>query len=651
MLGRNRFGAGQAAIWHPGPEHIARSKLAAAMKRWGFSTLEEFHRASVEQNEWFFAAAADDLGIEFQGEGGAVRNAERGHEFPRWFEGRSLNVVWSCVERHARNERLADKPAVVYEGDAGARRVLTYAALHEEVNIFAAALKALGVEKGDRVAVFTPPVPEAVVAIFGCAKIGAIVVPAFSGYGSDALASRIRASEAVLLVTVDGTTRRGKNVPMKAIADDMAGDCPSLKHIVVVQSTGQSVEMTAGRDHWWSSLGSVGRGVEVATAALDPNDPLFILFTSGTTGAPKGIVHSHVGFLLKAAIDFGYAFDIQDDDVVAWIADMGWMLGPLMVIGGLHLGSTIVLVEGVPDYPEPDRLWKIVERNAATFLGIAPTAARGLRAASDSAAPAANIGTLRAFASTGEAWDEPTWHWLFGTVGNSKLPVLNYTGGTEIGGAILSCYTIAPQSPASFSGPLPGLDVDVFDFEGISTTEVGELVILSTWPGMAHSFWNDDQRFFDTYWGRWDKVWVHGDLASVDSAGYWHIHGRSDDTLKIGGRRIGPGEIESALFAQPGVAEVGVIGVPDEMKGQVAVAFVAPAAGVDLNEAELTKAVIAAVGKGMTPSRIHIVPSLPKTRNGKLMRRVIRARYLGERVGDLSSLDPLTPIQNIPVKE
>lgn len=607
MLGREWFGEGAGAVWHPGPDHIGRSKLVAAMKRWGLSGMKEFHRASVDNSEWFWPAAAEDLGVELKGRLEKVRNDERGRAFPRWFEGQSLNVVWSCVERHARCEQFADKRAVVYEGDSGQRRFLTYAGLQEEVNVFAAALRALGVGKGDRVALFMPPVPEAAVAIFGCAKIGAIVVPAFSGYGSDALASRIQASEAVLLVTVDGTTRRGKPIPMKEIADGAALACPTLKNMFVLTSGGRDVQMSAGRDYRWSDLRSLGGASQVETVALDPNDPLFIIYTSGTTGAPKGIVHSHVGYLLKSAIDFGYAFDVHDDDVVVWIADMGWMLGPLMVIGGLHHGSTIVLVEGVPDHPTPDGLWRVVERNRGTFLGIAPTAARGLRAISSGAAPDAELSTLRTFASTGEAWDEPTWRWLFETLGKSCLPILNYVGGTEAGGGILSCYTIAAQAPASFAGPLPGMDVDVFDSEGNPTSDIGELVVLNTWPGMAHSFWKDDQRFLDSYWSRWQDVWVHGDLASVDSAGYWHIHGRSDDTLKIGGRRVGPAEIESALVHQTGVAEAAVIGAPDDMKGQTAVAFVVATPGATLRESELTASVVAAVGKGMTPSRIHIV--------------------------------------------
>ncbi len=650
MLGRCQFGNPDSAVWQPGPQHFARSRLAAAMKRWGFEKLEAFHRASVDSPEWFWPAAAKDLGIPLVGTPRAVCDDARGRLFPKWFAGAKLNIVTSCVDRHAADPASAAREAVVYEGDSGQRRSLTFSALKREVDRFAADLRHLGIGKGDRVALFMPPLPEAAVALLGCARIGAVVVPAFSGYGSEPLATRLNAADAVALVTVDYTTRRGKSVPMKAIADGAVALSPSVRHVIVVRSSGETVEMTPGRDHVWGKIAEAGEG-DSSIAELDPNDPLFIIYTSGTTGAPKGIVHSHIGYLLKSTIDFGYAFDLQQDDVLAWTADMGWMLGPLMIVAGLHLGSTIVLIEGVPDYPEVDRMWHIAERNQATVLGIVPTVARGLRGRMNGGRPDADLSTLRAFTSTGEAWDEPSWRWLFDVVGQSRLPILNYTGGTETGGGILSCYTIAPQTPASFCGPLPGMDVDVFDASGKPTQDIGELVVLNTWPGMTHSFWQDDERYLNTYWNRWSDVWVHGDLASVDADGYWHINGRSDDTLKIGGRRVGPAEIESALVTQAGIAEAAVIGVPDAMKGQRVVAFVVarPDAAVP-GERELIASVTAMLGKGMAPSAIYVVSTLPKTKNGKIMRRAIRSRYVGEPAGDMSALDPITPLESIPLQ-
>lgn len=653
MKGPARFGSAQAAIWRPTAADLQRSRLAAAMKRWGFSSLEALHQASVDRPEWFWPAAAEDLGIPLHGTVEQLVDESRGRVFPQWFKGATMNVVESCVDRHAADPAQASRIAVVYEGDSGQHRSLTFAQLKVEVDRFAEGLRRLGVGKGDRVALFMPPVPEAAVTIMACAKLGAVSVPAFSGYGSDSLATRLQSAEVKLLVTVDSTTRRGKPVQMKAIADNAATMAPSVQHMVVIRASGNTVAMQAGRDHWWHDVATPLPEGAVAPAplAVDPNHPLLIIYTSGTTGLPKGIVHSHVGYLLKSSLDFGYAFDLQPGDMLGWIADMGWMLGPLMIIGGLQCGTGITMVEGLPDFPQADRMWQIVQRNQVTVMGIAPTAARGLRARADGGKPQADLSSLRAFASTGEAWDTPTWHWLFETVGNAKLPVLNYTGGTETGGGILSCYTIAPQAPASFCGPLLGMDVNVLDADGLPTDGIGELVLHNTWVGMTHSFWRDDDRYFDTYWSRWPDTWVHGDLASIDANGYWHIHGRSDDTLKIGGRRVGPSEIESALVAQDSVAEAAVIGVPDEIKGQSVVAFVSLRPDVkDVDPQVLITAVTQMLGKAMAPSLLHVVQCLPKTKNGKIMRRAIRARYLGEKLGDLSAHDPLTPIEEIPLR-
>jgi acetyl-CoA synthetase len=660
MLGRAAFGRAEAAVWRPGPEHIERSRLARAMQRWGYRSLADLHRDSIDKPDWFWRAALDDLGITFTQPWTAVSDTSAGHAFPRWFPGGQLNIVTHCVDRHATAPQSRDRLAVTYEGDNGTRRSIAFGELGREVNRIARGLLELGVKKGDRVSLFLPVIPEAAVALLAIAKIGAVAVPAFSGYGPEPLAARLVASEATVLVTVDGTTRRGKRVAMKDLADAALAHTPTVRHVLVISHDGSDVNMQSGRDHRWSALGTASDAI-VTTVPCDPNDPFMIIYTSGTTGAPKGIVHSHIGYLLKSGVDFGYAFDVQGDDRVGWIADMGWMLGPLMIVGALQFGAGIVFVEGLPDFPDASRMWQIVERNRVTLLGLAPTAARGLRAATNGAAPAQDISSLRAFASTGEAWDEPTWRWLFETVGGARLPIINYTGGTETGGGILSCYTITPQSPASFSGPLLGMDVDVLGADGERTASVGvsapvkdaigEIVIRNTWPGMTHAFWKDPDRYLRTYWDRWPGIWVHGDLASIDADGYWHIHGRSDDTIKVAGRRVGPAEIESALVTVPTVAEAAAIGVPDDAKGQRIVAFVSLKAGattIDIEDA--TSAVARLVGKAMAPSEIIVVAALPKTKNGKIMRRAIRARFLGEPAGDMSALDAATPLDLIPVQ-
>lgn len=647
MKGRASFGAAETAVWRPSDLDLGRSRLANAMASWGYDSLADLHRHSIDAPAAFWRKAVDDLGIEFSQPWSDFVDVSAGHAFPRWFVGGKINVAQNCVARHAADPKAADRPAVIYEGDNGTRRQMTYAEMGVEVERIAAGLTGIGIGKGDRVACFMPVIPEAAVAVLACAKIGAVGVPAFSGYGPEPLAARLNAAGAKVLVTVDGTTRRGKRIAMKAVADAAAELSPALEHVITIRHDGGATASHA-RDLEWADFGT---GLEpVPTVACDPNDPVMIIYTSGTTGAPKGIVHSHAGFLVKAGLDFGYCFDIQSDDRLGWISDMGWMLGPLMVLGTLQFGATIVWIEGLPNYPDESRLWQIVERNKVSVLGMAPTAARGIRTAMDGRKPTQDISSLRAFTSTGEAWDVPTWHWMFETIGKKKLPILNYSGGTETGGGILSNYTIAPMTPASFAGPILGQDVDVFDPDGQPSDDIGELVVRNTWPGMTHAFWGNPDRYLATYWERWENTWVHGDLASVDADGYWHIRGRSDDTIKVAGRRVGPAEIESALVADPQISEAAVIGVPDPDKGSVIVAFVTLRMPGRFDNATARAAVTRLLGKAMIPAAIIDVEGLPKTKNGKIMRRAIRARYLGQNVGDMSALDVATPLELIPVQ-
>ncbi|HEX4256585.1 MAG TPA: AMP-binding protein [Streptosporangiaceae bacterium] len=649
MRGTGRFGAGNPA-WVPGEADRKRSRLLTAMQRWGYDSIEDLHRASVDDPEWFWRAVVDDLGITFAQPFTQVLDDRDGRAFPRWFGGGRLNAATLCAHRHA-DSPIAGKAAVVYEGDHGQRRELTFAQLDHQVRRFAASLAGLGVGRGDRVVLFVPVVPESVVAFLACAMIGAITVPAFTGYSAEALATRLRDSQAKVLITADGTTRRGKRVPLKQTADEALTSAPSVRHAVVIRHLGDGAAMRAGRDLYWDELRPGAKPEQ--TVAAGPNDPLTIVYTSGTTGAPKGIVHSHAGLAVKAAVDFGYGFDVHADDVIGWITDMGWLVGPLLIMGGLQLGATIVLTEGVPDHPTPARLWQIAARNAVTLQGIAPTAARTIKAAgtiNGGDGPPPGLGSLRAFASTGEAWDEPTWRWLFEEVGQSRRPIINYSGGTEVGGGILNSYPFLPMDPASFNGPLPGMDVAVLDQEGRPVVgEVGELTVLNTWPGMTHAFWQDRQRYLETYWSRWEGVWLHGDLASVDAHGSWRVHGRSDDTIKISGRRVGPAEIEAALLKDPRIAEAAVIGVPDRQRGQRIVGFVVTRDTVTA-AAELAAAAQRNVGRSFAPA-LHVVATLPKTKNGKVMRRAIRSRHLGQPQGDLSSLDPATPLEDIPIAE
>ena len=638
-----KFAAPAEPAWVPDPTAVANSRVNELARRLGHEDAAHLHAAAVIDPETFWSEVVADLGLEFTRPFERVIDETRGHEFPSWFVGGSYNVVQNACLRHATGP-YADKDAVVYEGDDGTRRALTYRELDVQVRRFAGNLAAAGVRRGDRVVLFVPVVPEASVAFLAIAMIGAISVPAFTGFSAEALATRIRDSEAVAVVTADATTRRGGLVPLKLTVDRALDSTTTVSTVFVVRHQRNEIPMSAGRDVYWDELDAEPRPAEVADT--DSNEPLAIVYTSGTTGAPKGIVHTHAGLGVKAAYDFAYGFDVSADDTIAWISDMGWLVGPLMILGGLQLGATIIFMEGVPTFPTEDRIWETIERNQVTVQGVAPTGMRAVMSAGSR--PARPLKSLRAYVSTGEAWDEATWWWLFEAIGRRRVPIINYSGGTEVGGGLIVGYPSIACEAAGFNGPLPGIDVDVVDETGEPVTgTVGELVVRNTFPGMTQSFWRDDQRYLETYWDRWKNVWVHGDLASITPEGSWKIHGRSDDTIKVSGRRIGPSEIETALLADGRIAEAAAIGVPDPARGQSIVAFVV-LADADAAPADIAATALVNVGRSFAPV-LEFVPSLPKTKNGKVMRRAIRARYLDQPPGDLSSLDPATPLDDIPV--
>jgi acetyl-CoA synthetase len=488
-----------------------------------------------------------------------------------------------------------------------------------------------------------PMCPEVAISVLATVKIGAVIIPIFSGYGAEAIATRLQDAEAKVLICADGFYRRGQVVPMKETADKALVTCPTVTKVIVHRRVVREIPWTHGRDQVWEVL-LEDEPRHAPTHELDPEDPLMIIYTSGTTGKPKGTVHVHGGFPVKTAQDMAHGFDIGADDTVFWYTDIGWMMGPWLIFGTLALGATMVLYEGTPDHPAPDRLWRMVADHKVTVLGVSPTLVRGLMTHGDELPARHDLSSLRILGGTGEPWNPEPFKWFFEKIGGGRIPIINYTGGTEISGGILCGNVITHLRPCSFAGPLPGMAADVVDAEGNSVRgEVGELVIRNPWPGMTRGFWGDKQRYLDTYWSRFDGVWVHGDWAYADPEDdLWYVLGRSDDTIKVAGKRLGPAEVESVLVAHASVAESAAIGVPDELKGEALVCFVILRPG-KIGTAELAlelqDLVATALGKPLRPKAVHFVTDLPRTRNAKILRRVVRSVYTGKDPGDLSSLE------------
>jgi acetyl-CoA synthetase len=646
------------AAWRPGPDLLADARLAAFLRSTGEPDLEHLQARAVADPGWFWGAAVDDLALEWQRPPEQVMDASGGPEWTRWWRGGAFNHAEAAtVGRAARDP---EGGAVAWEGEDGDVRQLTNGALRDAVLAAARMFVAQGVRPGDRVGIFLPMLVETVVATLALGRIGAIYTPIFSGYGAPAVAARLNDCEASVLVTADAFLRRGSAVPMKAIADAAVALAPSVRRVLVVRRLGDRAPATPwdrDRDRWWDEAldaalaALIDEDGAAAAPATDPETPYMLIYTSGTTGRPKGAVHVHGGFPIKAAQDLAHTFDLRPGDALFWFTDLGWMMGPWAISGALLLGGRLVLYEGAPDFPGPDRLWALVARHRVTHLGLSPTVIRALIPHGTEPVRAHDLGSLRVLGSTGEPWDPESWSWYFREVGGGRRPVVNYSGGTEVSGGIVGCNLLGPIKPASFNGPCVGTAADVVDGAGRSLRgEVGELVIRAPQPGMTRGFWLDPDRYVETYWSRLPGIWVHGDWAIVDADGYWYIRGRSDDTLKVAGKRVGPAEVEAAATAHPSVVEAAAIGVPHAIKGEAIVVVCTLRRGetddADLRAA-ISRRVVEDLGKTIKPEAVAIVPALPKTRSGKIMRRVVRAAWLGLDPGDLSALDDPTTIEAI----
>jgi len=644
------------AAWRPDPETLRNTRLARFLRSTGYPDLTALQARAAEDPGWFWGAAADDLALPWQRRPRETLDLSGGPSWSRWWTGGAFNHASAALDPRAAADPGGE--ALAWEGEDGEIRRFTAAVLRDEVEVAAAMLARNGVGPGDRVGILLPMLPETVVVVLALGLLRAIFTPIFSGYGPAAIASRLADCDATVLVTADGFFRRGSVVSLKAAADEAVASVPGVRRVLVVRRIGERAAAPPWdpvRDRWWDEELEAARrdvGSSRAFAPRDPTDPeapYMVIYTSGTTGRPKGAVHVHGGFPIKAAQDLAHCFDLGPGDTLFWFTDLGWMMGPWAISGALILGARLVLYEGTPDHPGPDRLWSIVARHRVTHLGLSPTVIRALSPHGLEPVRAHDRSSLRVLGSTGEPWNPEPWWWYFREVGEGRCPVVNYSGGTEVSGGIVAGNLMTPVRPTSFSGPNIGVAADVVDAAGNPVRgTVGELVIRQPLPGMTRGFWNDPDRYLEAYWSRLPGVWVHGDWALIDADGYWYIQGRSDDTLKVAGKRVGPAEVESAAVGHPAVIEAAAVGLPHPVKGESIAVFCVLRPGVmdDAGlRAEIGAAVARELGKALRPDLVVVIPALPKTRSGKVMRRVVRSAFLGLDPGDLSALDdPATVI-------
>jgi acetyl-CoA synthetase len=611
-------------VWAPTPEQVDQANVSRLQRKLGCAGYRELHRVSVEEPERFWPAVVEDLGIEFAEPWTTVLDESDGVEWAKWFVGGRLNVAWNCVHKW----RDLQGDAAVFCGEDGTRDALSWPELSRQVTQVAERLVELGVEPGDRVAIFMPMSPAVAVASHACAHVGAVQVPIFSGFAAPAIRARLDDSQAKVVIAADWSLRRGKRVEMLEILGD---------------ANHAAEPLVWSRDGGWPEEVTNQPGA-LASLDVDSEHPYLLAYTSGTTGRPKGALHVHGGFLVSIAREVAYQTDVKQGDRVFFSTDMGWIMGPWTVVGAGALGATVIYMEGAPDWPD-DRLWQIVEDERVTMLGVSPTLIRALIPKGE---PKQDLTSLRAIATTGEPWNPDPYMWLLQEVGGGRVPIVNESGGTEVGACFLASTPIAPLKACSLGFPALGQDVDVFDANGHPVRgEVGELVCKRPWPGMTRGVWGDPERYLDTYWRRWPGVWTHGDWASIDNDGYWFLHGRSDDTLNIAGKRIGPAELESAAVGSGVVAEAAAVGIPHEVKGEVAWIFCVAKPGVEEDTARVADAVSKELGKAFKPERIVWVSSLPKTRSAKIVRRAVRAQALGTDPGDLSALENPDALEEI----
>ncbi|KAA8922590.1 AMP-binding protein [Thermoplasma sp.] len=605
--------------YNPSEEAIAYTNLGRFASSLGMSIRDLYIRADRDP-EWFWPKVIEDIGIEFFREYQSVVDLSGGIPWAKWFTGGSINIEYNAVERHSGS----GKTAIVYQSEDGEISKLSYSELNRRVSALSSTIRDMGVGKGDRVAIYMPFNAKSAIAFYAVLRIGAVAVPMFSGYGLDAVRGRLEDSGAGLLITSSSYTRKGKTIDMSAVADRI-----DMKTIM----DGEGTKFYRFED-------AISGGKSVPVEHTSSEDPAIMLYTSGTTGRPKGTIHVHGGALVNIAKEVKYYMDLRENDVLHWITDLGWMMGPWALIGTNTLRGTIFLYDGAIDYPDPDRIFDIVHDNGITLLGLSPTVVRmikfrGTRRTFD---------TVRVFGSTGEPWDEESWLYLFNVLGRGKAPISNISGGTDIIGCFLASNPAIPQKPRCLYRGL-GMNASIFDEDGKEVYgKVGYLVARFPSPSMTRGLWGNPEKYLETYWSRFENVWFHGDFGEMDEDGYFYLYGRSDDVIKIAGKRVGPNEVEDLVMRVDGVTECAVVSIPDRIKGDVLAVFYVGDPGLN---GRIEKEIEMGMGKPFRPAHVIRISRIPKTRNGKIMRRVIRSAFCGLPVGDTSNTDDSDVIREI----
>ncbi|PSP83631.1 acetyl-CoA synthetase [Halobacteriales archaeon QS_6_64_34] len=665
-------------VHEPTREFVESTNVWQFMQTFGIEDYEELVRRTTTDIEgvpesgvdWFWDELVDYLQVEFFQNYDAVRETEThtvetadgetetfdGPQFTNWYPRGQLNAAHNAVDRHAAPDTdVRNQVALIWEGEPGDVRQVTYHDLHEGSNRVANYLESVGVETGDTVGLYMPMVPEVTSIFYGCLKAGAIAVPIFSGFGVDATATRLADADCSVLFTGDGFYRRGSTVELKDTADAAIEqargrvDGDGVEHVVVYDRAGIADDPEATltwthRDEWWTdAIGS--QPDSYGTKSLPSGQESMLLYSSGTTGEPKGIVHTHAGALVQAAKEIYFGFDHKPGDRFFWVSDIGWMMGPWTLLGNHALGGTVFMYEGAPDHPDPDRYWEMIDRHDLTVFGVSPTAIRALRKQGDEWLEGHDLSSLRLLGSTGEPWDPESWQWFYEAVGTGDCPIINISGGTEIMGCFLMPMPIQELKPCTLGGPGLGMDVDIVDEVGESIAETGErgyLVARDACPSMTKSLWSGDERYVGEYWSRWDDLWNHGDWAQRDDDGLWFLHGRADDALNVAGRKVGPAEVEGAAMDHPAVNQAAAVGVPDETTGTAVVLYVVLEPDRDPTDSlreSVSTTVGDRLGKPFRPREVLFVDAFPKTQSGKILRRAIGAVYRGEERGDMSSIE------------